>query len=173
MTTIWTSRDALAGLRSGLVPQPIPSQGWWNCTSKCCRRGSIQHIRLAPTHLTTNSMGGIDNLIIDKTTQEEAKDRKKIIFHFFSRGLTWKKAFDSINRKWVALTLLMHNISAETWPWDNNYYQQRHMSNAKHRWPSQTPVVECATLIQNQQHMCLVPAQGSPRHSTQPHTTGC
>ena len=57
MTTIWTCRDALAGLRNGLVPQPIPSQGWWNCMSKCCRRGSIQHIRLAPTHLTTLFVG--------------------------------------------------------------------------------------------------------------------
>ena len=56
---------------------------------------------------TTNSMGCIDNLIIDKTTLEEAKDRKKNL------SCTWidvKKAFDSINHKWLALTLEMHNI---------------------------------------------------------------
>ena len=67
-----------------------------------------QYMQIHQRGCTTNSMGCIDNLIIDKTTQEEAKDRKKIIFHV--HGLTWKKAFDSINRKWVALTLLNGHI---------------------------------------------------------------
>ena len=54
-------------------------------------------------------MGCIDNLIIDKTTLEEAKDldRKKNL------SCTWidvKKAFDSINHKWLAFALQMHDI---------------------------------------------------------------
>ena len=28
------------------------------------------------------------------------------------------------------------------------------ISKAKNRWPSQTPIAECVTLLQNQQNMC-------------------
>lgn len=53
---------------------------------------------------TTNSMGCIDNLIIDKTTLVEAKERKKNL------SCTWINAFGLVNHKWLALTLRLHNI---------------------------------------------------------------
>ena len=66
-----------------------------------------QFMQIDQRGCTTNSLGCIDNLIIDKTTLEEAKDRKKNL------SCTWidvKKPFDSINHKWLALTLQLHNI---------------------------------------------------------------
>ena len=47
------------------------------------------------------------NLIIDKTTLEEARDRNKNL------SCVWidvKKTFDSVNHKWLTLCLQMHNI---------------------------------------------------------------
>ena len=52
-----------------------------------------QYMQIDQRGCTTNSIECIDNLIIDKTTLEEAKDRKKTL------SCTWtdvKKAFDSI-----------------------------------------------------------------------------
>ena len=63
-----------------------------------------------PERVYHNSMGCIDNSIIDKTTLEEAKGREKNL------SCTWidvKEAFDSVNNKWLALTLQMHNIPAK------------------------------------------------------------
>lgn len=52
--------------------------------------------------------GCIDNLIIDKTTLEEAGDRNKNL------SCVWidvKKAFDSVNHvKWLTFFLQMHNV---------------------------------------------------------------
>ena len=69
-----------------------------------------QYMQIDQRRCTTNSMRCIDNLIIDKTTLEEAKDTKKNL------SCTWidvKKAFDSINHKWLALTLQFHNIQTK------------------------------------------------------------
>ena len=66
-----------------------------------------QYTRMDQRGCATNSMGCIGNLITDKTTLEEAKDRKKNL------SCTWidvRKAFDSINHKWLALALQLHNI---------------------------------------------------------------
>ena len=66
-----------------------------------------QYMQIDQRGCTTNSMGCRDNLIIDETTLEEAKDRKKNL------SCTWidvKKAFYSINHKWLPLTQQMHNI---------------------------------------------------------------
>ena len=66
-----------------------------------------QYMQIDQRGCITNLMGCIDKLIIDKTTLEEAKDGKKNL------SCTWidvKKAFNSINHKWLALTLQLHNI---------------------------------------------------------------
>ena len=53
-----------------------------------------QYMQIDQRGCTTGSMGCIDNLIIDKTTLEEARDRNKNL------SCVWidvKKAFDSVN----------------------------------------------------------------------------
>ena len=58
-------------------------------------------------HCSTGSMGCIDNLTIDKGILEDADIRRKNL------SCVWidvKKAFDSVNHKWLKLCLQMHCI---------------------------------------------------------------
>ena len=66
-----------------------------------------QYMQIDQRGCTTGSMGCMDNLIIDKATLDKARDKKKNL------SCTWvdvKKAFDSINHEWLALSLEMHNM---------------------------------------------------------------
>ena len=76
-----------------------------------------QHMQTDQRGCAKGSMVCIDNLIIDKATLDEARDRNNNL------SCTWtdeEKAFDSINHEWLALSLEMHKESKE----DNKLHQE-------------------------------------------------
>ena len=58
-------------------------------------------------HCSTGSMGCIDSLAIDKGILEDAEIRRKNLSYVW---IDVKKAFDSVNHKWLKLCLQMHCI---------------------------------------------------------------